>query len=506
MSLKYTRELTEKQASVLSIDVTTFLEALYREFTPKITSALEQRGNFTPGFLEETVEIRKGDWKVSDIPVELKDRRVEITGPPERKMIINALNSGANVYMADFEDSNSPTWENCIEGQVNLCDAIHDNIDFYDKKRGKGYKLNSETAVLFVRPRGLHLVERHVTLSDFEAPMPASLFDFGVYIANNIETLLETNRRPYFYLPKLEHYREAAIWNQIFSFSEEYFGAKSGTIKATVLIETLPAAFQMDEILYELREHSAGLNCGRWDYIFSFIKTFRNNPEYVVPDRDEVGMTQHFMRSYSQLLIQTCHKRGIHAMGGMAAQIPIKNDAIANAAAITKVEQDKIREVMDGHDGTWVAHPGLVPIAKRVFDEYLLTPNQIDRPLSNKEIKAIDLVTPPIGSFTEEMLRKNIKIGYEYMKAWVTGSGCVPLNNLMEDAATAEISRAQIWQWLRHNVELKNGKIVTREYLEDLLYDVLSDEAGTAYDLWCILCFQDNMDEFLTLQAYNSLQ
>ena len=279
-----------------------------------------------------------------------------------------------------------------------------------------------------------------------------------------------------------------------------------GTIKATVLIETLPAAFQMDEILYELREHSAGLNCGRWDYIFSFIKTFKNNPEFLVPDRDEVGMTQHFMRSYSRLLIQTCHKRGAHAMGGMAAQIPIKNDPIANEEAIQKVRQDKIREVLDGHDGTWVAHPGLVPVAKEVFDEYLLAHNQIDKPYTAPSISAVDLTTPPIGSFTENMLRKNIKIGYEYMKAWVAGLGCVPLNNLMEDAATAEISRAQIWQWIKHSVTLENGNIVTKSYVDDTLIDELAGESGPAYDLWRELCFQEKMDEFLTLQAYNSLK
>jgi len=504
--LKYTKELTEKQASVLSIDVTTFLEALSDKFASDIAGLLDQRGNFLPKFLDETAWMREKDWKIADIPEDIRDRRVEITGPPAKKMIINALNSGANVYMADFEDSNSPTWENCVDGQINLYDAIHKNIDFYDSNRGKSYKLNQQTAVLFVRPRGLHLSERHVIDTSTGASLPASLFDFGVYIANNITTLLETNRRPYFYLPKLEHHKEAALWDKIFSFAEEYFGAPMGTIKATVLIETLPAAFQMDEILYELREHSAGLNCGRWDYIFSFIKTFKNNPEFLVPDRDEVGMTQHFMRSYSRLLIQTCHKRGAHAMGGMAAQIPIKNDPIANEEAIQKVRQDKIREVLDGHDGTWVAHPGLVPVAKEVFDEHLLAQNQIDKPPTDLSVSAADLTTPPVGSFTENMLRKNIKIGYEYMRAWVAGLGCVPLNNLMEDAATAEISRAQIWQWIKHSVTLENGNIVTKSYVDDILIDELADESGPAYDLWRELCFQEKMDEFLTLQAYNSLK
>lgn len=506
MSLKFTVDLTEEQASVLSLDVITFLDALCEEFSLTIAHLLDERGGFTPGFLEETKWIRESQWKIADFSKDLEDRRVEITGPPDRKMIINALNSGANVYMADFEDSNSPTWSNCVNGQINLRDAIHNEIDFHDEKRDKMYSLGPELAVLFVRPRGLHLSEGHVIHDLWDAPIPAALFDFGVYIANNITTLVETGRSPYFYLPKLEHHNEAALWNKIFSFSEEYFGVKNGVIKATVLIETLPAAFQMDEILYELREHSAGLNCGRWDYIFSFIKTFRNDPKYIVPDRDEVGMTQHFMQSYSRLLIQTCHRRGAHAMGGMAAQIPIKNDPIANSTAIRKVEQDKIREVMDGHDGTWVAHPGLVAIAKKVFDEYLITPNQINRPLSNIEISTEDLVEVPVGSFTEKMLRKNIKIGYEYMKAWVAGSGCVPLNNLMEDAATAEISRAQTWQWLRHNVMLDNEAVVTQEYLDTLFQEELVGECGVAYDLWHILCFQNNMDEFLTLQAYNSLE
>ena len=507
MTLKLTENVTEKQATVLSVDVLTFLDSLCEEFAISIGFLLEDRGTFVPDFLKETADIRGSDWKIADVPAELADRRVEITGPPDRKMIINALNSGANVYMADFEDSNSPTWDNCINGQVNLRDAIHNEIDFYDENRGKTYALNPETAVLFVRPRGLHLVENHVYHNLCNAPIPAALFDFGVYVANNLLTLVETGRAPYFYLPKLEHYKEAAVWDRIFSFTEEYFHVENGTIKATVLIETLPAAFQMDEILYELREHSAGLNCGRWDYIFSFIKTFKNKSEYIVPDRDEVGMTQHFMSSYSRLLIQTCHKRGAHAMGGMAAQIPIKNDPIANATAIRKVEQDKIREVLAGHDGTWVAHPGLVAIAKNIFDEHMATANQINRCCTlNKNITANDLVTVPIGACTETMLRKNIKIGYEYMKAWVAGSGCVPLNNLMEDAATAEISRAQIWQWLHHNVVLENGKTVTREYVKDIMWQELGGEVGPAYDLWRTLCFQDNMDEFLTLQAYNSLE
>jgi malate synthase len=504
MVLRFTKEITQEQASVLTFESILFVKSLCEKFTENLGSLLSNRGNFSPGFLSETEEIRSSSWKVLSAPDDIQDRRVEITGPPDRKMIINALNSGANVYMADFEDSNSPTWENCINGQINLRDAINKEIDFYDEKREKSYALKEDTAVLFVRPRGLHLKESHIEYEN--QGIPAAFFDFGVYIANNILTLVEQGRNPYFYLPKLEHYKEARLWNDIFSFTEEYFGVEHGTIKATVLIETLPAAFQMDEILYELKDHSAGLNCGRWDYIFSFIKTFKEQPDFVVPDRDSVGMNQHFMRSYSQLLIQTCHKRGAHAMGGMAAQIPIKNNPVANATAIRKVEQDKLREVLDGHDGTWVAHPGLVSIAKNIFDEHMPNPNQINNPGKlNREIKSSDLTTVPVGACTETMLRKNIKIGYEYLRAWVDGSGCVPLNNLMEDAATAEISRAQTWQWIRHNVTLDNGNTVTKEYVGNILSQELTGESGLAFELFKTLCLQDSMDEFLTLKAYDVL-
>jgi len=504
MALNFKVDITDEYASVLSTDVLTFLENLCSEFAADIDHLLGERGNFIPQFLEETKDVRNANWSIAPIPNEIQDRRVEITGPPDRKMIINALNSGANVYMADFEDSNSPTWDNCVRGQINLADAISNKIDFYDSNRGKSYSLNKETAVLFVRPRGLHLKEHHVVYND--QSIPAALFDYGVYVANNITQMIDNNSRPYFYLPKLEHYWEARLWNKIFSFTENYFGVDHGTIKATVLIETLPAAFQMDEILFELRDHSVGLNCGRWDYIFSFIKTFRHDPLYIVPDRDLVGMNQHFMRSYSQLLIQTCHKRGAHAMGGMAAQIPIKNDPVMNSIAIRKVEQDKLREVLDGHDGTWVAHPGLVSIAKNIFDDHMPLSNQIKKqPILNREITAYDLTVVPIGACTEQMLRKNIRIGYEYTKAWISGSGCVPLNNLMEDAATAEISRAQVWQWIRHQVTLDNGKEATKEYVESLIFEELPEETGIALDLFKRGCLQDSMDEFLTLTAYNAL-
>jgi len=407
--------------------------------------------------------------------------------------------------MADFEDSNSPTWENCVEGQNNLYDAIRGTIDYRDPKTGKHYALNDNPAVLFVRPRGLHLEEKNILWND--KPMRASLFDFGMYVFHNARHLVENGSRPYFYLPKLEHYAEAKIWADIFRHTENYFGIPEGTIKATVLIETLPAAFQMDEILFALKDHSAGLNCGRWDYIFSFIKTCKNDPQSVMPDRDQVTMTQHFMRSYTQLLISTCHRRGAHAMGGMAAQIPIKNDPEANASALAKVREDKMREVCDGHDGTWVAHPGLIPIAMEVFDTHMKESNQIHKHLDNLNgpIEAQDLLCVPKGTCTEAALRKNIKIGFEYLKAWVNGNGCVPLNNLMEDAATAEISRAQIWQWRRHNVQLDNGHKVTSSYLRQVLKEELSDEEGQARNLFESLCLSEKLSDFLTLEAYKEL-
>ncbi|MGH9659344.1 MAG: malate synthase A, partial [Bryobacteraceae bacterium] len=423
-----------------------------------------------PEFLKETAEIRATGWKVAPIPSDLEDRRVEITGPVDRKMVINALNSGANVYMADFEDSNSPTWENNIEGQINLRDAARGTISF-ESPEGKQYKLNPKTATLLVRPRGWHLVERNVTVDG--APISASLFDFGLYFFHNAKALLARRTGPYFYLPKMEHHLEARLWNDVFNFAQDAIGMSRGTIRATVLIETILASFQMDEILYELREHSAGLNCGRWDYIFSYIKKFREKPAFVVPDRARVTMDRHFLSSYVALLIQTCHRRGIHAMGGMAAQIPIKNDPQANEAALEKVRQDKLREVKAGHDGTWVAHPGLVPIAKEIFDAHMKTPNQIGRKL-DVSVAPSDLVAVPEGDITEEGLRLNVNVGLQYLESWLRGNGCVPINNLMEDAATAEISRAQVWQWVRHGAKLKDGRVVTRE----LVRQTIAEEAG----------------------------
>ena len=423
-------------------------------------------------FLPGTKQIREAEWTVARIPADLQDRRVEITGPVERKMIINALNSGANCFMADFEDSNSPTWENVVHGQRNLRDAVRRTITFTNPD-GKHYELNDEVATLLVRPRGWHLDEKHVRLNG--EPIPASLFDFGLFLYHNGLELLERGSGPYFYLPKLESHAEARLWNDVFVDAQETLGIPRGSIRATVLIETLPAAFEMDEILWELREHSAGLNCGRWDYIFSFIKTFRNHSDFVLPDRDQVTMTTHFMRSYSLLAIRTCHRRGIHAMGGMAAQIPIKGDPEANQAALDKVRKDKIREAEDGHDGTWVAHPGLVEIARRAFDERMPGPNQIERRRDDVDVTWADLLAVPQGEITEAGIRHNIDVGIQYMEAWLGGNGCVPIYHLMEDAATAEISRSQLWQWLHHpDVTLADGRPVTGELMAELFDEELA--------------------------------
>jgi len=510
--LKFSEVITDEQAKVLSPEVSDFLKFLCIIFTERIEQCMAKRRNsIISGFDASTASIRESDWTVADVPEDILDRRVEITGPPSRKMVINALNSGAQVYMSDFEDSNAPTWINCINGQVNLKDAVDKKISFKNAK-GRSYKLKKKTATLFVRPRGLHLKEKHVTFTNSDTGLtdyvPASLFDFGVYFANNFSKLISNGTRPYFYLPKLEHYREAELWNDIFSRSENYFNIPNGSIRATVLIETLPAAFQMHEILYALRNHSVGLNCGRWDYIFSTIKSVEKNTRLGAyepfPDRDDIGMSDHFMRSYARLLIQTCHKRGAHAMGGMAAQIPIKDNKSANKAAMIKVRIDKEREVLDGHDGTWVAHPGLVKIARNIFDEHMPQPNQISTSKNmNRVISEQDLMTFPVGVCTRRMLEKNIKIGYKYIKAWLSGSGCVPLNNLMEDAATAEISRIQVWQWLRHNAILDTGEPVSPELVVSILESVAEDD--DAKKLFKELCLQADADEFLTTSAYDIL-
>jgi malate synthase len=502
--------------SILTKETKKFLNVLHEEFHDRIELLLKQRQEFYNELhLNSSIKIddprskiENDDegWKCGPCPDDIRDRRVEITGPPVRKMIINALNSGANVYMSDFEDSNCPTWENCIQGQINLRDAVERTIEYTNPKNGKKYSLNDKTAVLFVRPRGLHLVEKNYLVDD--NPIRASLFDFGTYFITNYQSLMKSGTYPYFYLPKLEHAREARLWNDIFKFSQDYVNINVGLIKATVLIETLPAAFQMEEILYELRQHSVGLNCGRWDYIFSYIKCFRYDRNFILPDRSVVGMDTHFMKSYSQMLIDICHRRGVHAMGGMAAQIPIKNDTKANDDAMNKVRSDKLREVLEGHDGTWVAHPGLVSIAKEIFDTHMSEPNQIKRKKTlTRNISVGDLITSPIGVCTEKMLRENINIMFLYMNSWINGNGCVPINNLMEDAATAEISRAQIWQWKHHEVILDNRVVLNHAHLNQVLREELEkysdlENYETTFNLTKEMCLSDNLDDFLTPRCY----
>jgi malate synthase len=502
----------EVEAQVLTPEAVRFLTKIARRFEPKRRELLAQRAERQhridegemPDFLEHTAEIRKSEWKVAPIPKDLLDRRVEITGPVDRKMIINALNSGANVFMADFEDSNSPTWQNNLEGQANLSDAVNGSIRFVSPE-GKQYALNSRVATLMVRPRGWHLVERHFEVDG--KPISASLFDFGLYFFRNAARLVEKGTGPYFYLPKMESHLEARLWNDVFCFAQDELGIPRGTIRATVLIETILAAFEMDEILYELREHSAGLNCGRWDYIFSFIKKFRNRPDFVLPDRSTVTMEKHFLKSYVDLLIQTCHRRGIHAMGGMAAQIPIKNDPAANEAALEKVRQDKLREVRAGHDGTWVAHPGLVPIAKEIFDANMKEPNQISRCRGEVHVTQSDLLAVPEGAITEQGLRWNIDVGLQYLESWLRGLGCVPIYNLMEDAATAEICRAQAWQWIRHRAKLSDGRPVTQELVRQIIDEQKAKLKGTrvaeAAQIYEKMMTSPDFAEFLTLVAYD---
>jgi malate synthase len=468
-----------------------------------------------PDFLPETRKVREAKWRVASAPDDLVDRRVEITGPVERKMVINALNSGASVFMADFEDANSPTWKNNIEGQVNLCDAVRRRITFEQPETRKRYALNERTATLVVRPRGWHLSEAHVLVDG--QPISASLFDFGLYFFHNARELVTRGSGPYFYLPKLENHLEARLWNAVFVHAQNSIGLPRGTIRATVLIETILAAFEMDEILFELREHCSGLNCGRWDYIFSCIKKFHARPDWVLPDRALVGMTEHFLRSYSQLLIQTCHRRGAHAMGGMAAQIPIKDDPAANAAALAKVEADKRREAGDGHDGTWVAHPALVGVARAVFDELMPEPNQLTRLSEGVHVGQADLLRVPRGPITAAGLCHNVAVGLRYVAAWLAGSGCVPLYHLMEDAATAEISRAQLWQWLHHAARLDDGRTVDAELFRSVLGEELARiasepgataqarERALAGEIFERMVTQERFEEFLTLPAYEHI-
>jgi malate synthase len=521
--VQVTRPLTEAQSEILTKEATRFLTKLARNFEYKRQRLLERRrarqreidADKMPNFLRETAAVRESEWTVAPIPHDLLDRRVEITGPVDRKMIINALNSGASVFMADFEDSNSPTWQNNLDGQYNLRDAVNGTIS-YVSPEGKKYELAEKTATLLVRPRGWHLDEKHFLVGG--KPISGSLFDFGLFFFHNAKNLMAKGTGPYFYLPKLESHLEARLWNDVFNIAQDELGIPRGTIRATVLIETILAAFEMDEILHELRDHSAGLNCGRWDYIFSFIKKFRNRPDFVLPNRALVTMDRHFLNSYVHLLIQTCHRRGIHAMGGMAAQIPIKNDPAANESALEKVRQDKLREVHAGHDGTWVAHPGLVPLAKEVFDAYMRGANQISRKLDEVRITAADLVKVPQGEITEAGLRWNIDVGLQYLAAWLKGNGCVPIYNLMEDAATCEICRAQVWQWVKHGARLSDDRTVTMELvrqaigeeLEKLQTKLGAERFGSMGFKEAAQIYEDMMTsadfpEFLTLVAYEHI-
>jgi malate synthase A len=509
---------------VLGPEALAFVADLVRRFRPRVEALLERRRELQrrydagerPGFLSETEEIRASDWTAAPIPDDLQDRRVEITGPVDRKMIINALNSGANVFMADFEDSTSPTWRNVVEGQANLKDAVDGVVEHVAPGTGKRYRLKDRTAVLMVRPRGWHLLEKHVRVDG--APAPAALWDFGVFFWNNARALLAKGSGPYFYLPKLESHLEARLWNEVFVEAQERLGIPRGSVRATVLVETLPAAFEMDEILWELREHAAGLNCGRWDYQFSTIKKLRADPRHVFPDRALVTMDKGFLRAYVQLLIRTCHRRGVHAMGGMAAQIPIKDDREANEAALAKVRADKVREVTDGHDGTWVAHPALVPIARAIFDQHMRTPNQIHRKREDVQVTARQLLEAPAGARTEAGLRHNVRVSVQYLEAWLRGQGCVPLYGLMEDAATVEISRSIAWQWIRHGVTLDDGQPLTVERFRRVLAEELDRirlevgdarfEGGRFEDartLFERMSTQPEFVEFITLPAYELL-
>ncbi len=518
-------EISSAFAEILTPDALGFVAKLQRAFAARRAECLVRRRERqvaldrgeTLDFLPETKQVRDSDWKCAPIPADIQDRRVEITGPTDRKMIINALNSGAKIFMADFEDANSPTWANMVEGQINLRDAIRRTITFTNPD-GKEYKLNEKLAVLFVRPRGWHLVEKHV-LVDGE-PVAGGLFDFGLFFFHNAKELIARSSGPYFYLPKIESHREARIWNDAFKLAQRELGIPQGTIRATVLIETIPAAFEMNEILYELREHSAGLNCGRWDYIFSCIKKFRNKRGFLLADRALITMTTHFMHSYSLLCIKTCHRRETFAMGGMAAQIPVKNDPAANEEAFGKVRADKEREARDGHDGTWVAHPGMVQLALDAFDAVMPQPNQIDRKRDDVEVSARDLLDfGPSGPITEQGLRTNVSVGVQYLEAWLRGHGAVPLFNLMEDAATAEISRAQVWQWIRHpGGVLSDGRKVTKELFRNVLDEELdkvktqigapryaASKFSVARELFDRITTDDEFAEFLTLPGYEKL-
>jgi malate synthase len=523
--VKITGKYTAEYVTILTEDALQFVATLQRHFNDRRIALLKRReerqkdldAGKLPDFLPETKSIREGNWVCAPTPADLQDRRVEITGPVDRKMVINALNSGAKMFMADFEDSNSPTWENNMGGQINMRDAVRKTISFQDEKSGKSYNLNASIATLLVRPRGWHMEEKNITVDG--VVMSASLLDFGLFFFHNAKEQLSRGTGPYFYLPKMESHLEARLWNDVFILAQSLLGLPLGSVKATVLIETILASFELHEILFELRDHSAGLNCGRWDYIFSYIKRLSGNKTFLVPDRAQVGMTTHFMKSYSELVIQTCHKRGVHAMGGMAAQIPIKNDEAANAIALEKVRTDKEREAKAGHDGTWVAHPALVQIALDEFNKYMPMPNQIHVKREDVKVTAADLLKVPEGTITLEGIKKNIDIGIQYLEAWLRGNGCVPIYNLMEDAATAEISRTQIWQWLNNdNAKMDTGEPITKALVESLvpsqlekikeLYGEANYNNGKfteAAALFRDLIFSDKLEEFLTIKAYNQI-
>jgi len=518
MAASVNASLSETFRTILNEESLRFLSFLHEKFEPRrqelLAARRERAGQYDagklPDFFPETAHIRNSDWRCADIPEDLKDRRVEVTGPVDRKMVINALNCGALTYMADFEDSTCPTFFNLVDGQVNLRDAVRKSISYTDSSSGKSYKLNAKTATLLVRPRGWHLNENHITVNG--KPMSGSLFDFGVFFFTNARELVSRGSAPYFYLPKMQSYLEARLWNDVFIASQAYVNIPRGTIRATVLIETLPAAFQMDEILYELREHSSGLNCGRWDYIFSYIKVVREHSRYVLPDRTQVSMTSPFMDAYVKLLIRTCHRRGTFAMGGMAAQIPIKNDKAANDRAMDAVRKDKYREVTAGHDGTWVAHPALVQIAKDVFDAEMKGPNQIYYiPGAGKDVTQRDLLSPAVGEITSEGLRENVAVGIAYTEAWLRGVGCIPYHNKMEDAATAEISRAQVWQWVHHGCKCADGTLITKDLVRGIVAEESrkiaqsvgsSNKAHAAAALIEHMLTSDTIPDFITSLAY----
>ena len=513
--------ISPEMSCILTSEAIEFVARLAREFQPAREKLLARRierqreidAGALPDFSAATKSIREDEsWKVAGIPADLRDRRTEITGPVDRKMVINALNSGAKMFMADFEDATAPTWKNLVEGQANLFDAVRRTISFASPE-GKKYALAEKTATLLVRPRGWHLPEKHLLVDG--QPVSGSLFDFGLYFFHNARELLRRGSGPYFYLPKLENHLEARLWNDVFNFAQDALRIPRGSIRATVLIETILATFEAEEILYELQTHSAGLNCGRWDYIFSFIKKFRNRPDFVLPDRAQVTMTTPFMRAYCLNVIKICHRRGAHAMGGMAAQIPIKNDPAANEAALAKVRADKEREASDGHDGTWCAHPGLVPVALQAFDKHMPQANQISRQREDVKVGADDLLQVPAGTITEDGVRGNIRVGIQYLEAWLGGNGCVPLYNLMEDAATAEISRSQIWQWLAHNSALADGRKITGALYDEILPQEMArieKEVGSARfsagnysraaKLFSEMSKAKEFAEFLTLPAY----